>query len=99
MPEAVIVDCLRTAVAKAPRGALKNTRPDDLAATVFRALLARHPEVAAEDGKLRGDAGCHLRQRFVVSRALTVGTIPVHRLGQTFPQTGRGLESEVSLRF
>jgi acetyl-CoA acyltransferase len=49
MPEAVIVDCLRTAVAKAPRGALKNTRPDDLAATVFRALLARHPEVAAED--------------------------------------------------
>jgi acetyl-CoA acyltransferase len=49
MPEAVIVDCLRTAVAKAPRGALRNTRPDDLAATVFRALLARHPEVAAED--------------------------------------------------
>jgi acetyl-CoA acyltransferase len=49
MPEAVIVDCLRTAVAKAPRGALRNTRPDDLAATVFRGLLARHPEVAAED--------------------------------------------------
>lgn len=49
MPEAVIVDCLRTAVAKAPRGALRNTRPDDLAATVFRALLSRHPEVAAED--------------------------------------------------
>jgi len=49
MPEAVIVDCLRTAVAKAPRGAFRNTRPDDLAATVFRALLAKHPEVAAED--------------------------------------------------
>src|ERR1700733_13967117 len=49
MPEAVIVDCLRTAVAKAPRGALKNARPDDLAATVFRALLAKHPEVPAED--------------------------------------------------
>src|SRR5580693_6682040 len=49
MPEAVIVDCLRTAVAKAPRGALRNTRPDDLAATVIRALLERHPEVAAED--------------------------------------------------
>jgi acetyl-CoA acyltransferase len=49
MPEAVIVDCLRTAVAKAPRGALRNTRPDDLAATVIRALLAKHPEVAAGD--------------------------------------------------
>ena len=49
MPEAVIVDCLRTAVAKSSRGALKNTRPDDLAATVFRALLDRHPEIAAED--------------------------------------------------
>ena len=49
MPEAVIVDCLRTAVARAPRGALRNTRPDDLAATVLRALLERHPEVPAED--------------------------------------------------
>jgi len=49
MPEAVIVDCLRTAVGKAPRGALRNTRPDDLAAMVIRALLAKHPEVAAED--------------------------------------------------
>src|SRR5947209_3004959 len=49
MPEAVIVDCLRTAVGKAGRGALKNTRPDDLAATVLRELLARHPQVPKED--------------------------------------------------
>jgi len=49
MPEAVIVDCLRTAVAKAPRGALRNTRPDDLAASVIRALLTKHPEIPAED--------------------------------------------------
>jgi acetyl-CoA acyltransferase len=49
MPEAVIVDCLRTAVAKAPRGALRNTRPDDLAATVIRALLDKYPAVPAED--------------------------------------------------
>jgi acetyl-CoA acyltransferase len=46
MPEAVIIDCLRTAVGKAPRGALRNTRPDDLAATVIRALLARYPQAA-----------------------------------------------------
>jgi acetyl-CoA acyltransferase len=49
MPEAVIVDCLRTAVAKAPRGALRNTRPDDLAAIVIRALLEKHPEIPAGD--------------------------------------------------
>jgi len=49
MPEAVIVDCLRTAVAKAPRGALRNTRPDDLAATVIRALLSKYPQVPDGD--------------------------------------------------
>ena len=49
MPEAVIVDCLRTAVGKAPRGALRNTRPDDLAATVIKALLDKYPQVAPQD--------------------------------------------------
>jgi len=48
MREAVIVDCLRTAVGKAPRGALRHERPDDLAATVIRALLDRYP-AAKED--------------------------------------------------
>ena len=38
MREAVIVDCMRTAVGKAPRGALRHSRPDDLAATVFQLL-------------------------------------------------------------
>jgi acetyl-CoA acyltransferase len=46
MEEAVIIDCLRTAVGKAPRGTLRTTRPDDLAATVFRTLLERHPAVS-----------------------------------------------------
>jgi len=44
MPEAIIVDCLRTAVGKAPRGKLRNARPDDLAATVIGALLERYPQ-------------------------------------------------------
>src|SRR5438309_5835625 len=48
MREAVIVDCLRTAVGKSPRGTLRNTRPDDLAAMVIRALLDRYP-AAKED--------------------------------------------------
>ena len=46
MREVVIVNALRTAVGKAPRGTLKDARPDDLAATVMKELLARHPEVA-----------------------------------------------------
>jgi acetyl-CoA acyltransferase len=45
MNEAVIVDCLRTAVGKAPRGTLKNTRPDDMAAAVFVRLLEKYPQV------------------------------------------------------
>ena len=47
MREAVIIDCLRTPVGKAPRGALRNTRPDDLGALVIRTLLERYP--AAKD--------------------------------------------------
>jgi acetyl-CoA acyltransferase len=49
MPDAVIVDCLRTPVGKANRGTLRNTRPDDLAATVIRALLTRYPQVPKDD--------------------------------------------------
>ncbi len=51
MAEAVIVDCLRTPVGKAPRGTLRNVRPDDLAAIVIRALLEKYPQAkdAIED--------------------------------------------------
>src|ERR1700676_2499607 len=49
MPEAVIVDCLRTAVGKSGRGSLRTVRPDDLAATVIRALLEKYPQVGAAD--------------------------------------------------
>ncbi len=45
MREAVIVNALRTAIGKAPRGTLKDTRPDDLAATVIKELMVRTPEV------------------------------------------------------
>ncbi len=49
MPEAVIIDCLRTPVGKAPRGTLKNTRPDDLAALVFQALMRKYPQVPLDE--------------------------------------------------
>jgi acetyl-CoA acyltransferase len=47
--EAVIIDCLRTAVGKAPRGALRHSRPDDLAGAVVRALLEKYPQVPRDD--------------------------------------------------
>jgi acetyl-CoA acyltransferase len=47
--EAVILDCLRTPVGKAPKGTLRNTRPDDLAAIVIRRLLEKHPSIAPEE--------------------------------------------------
>jgi acetyl-CoA acyltransferase len=49
MQEAVIVDCLRTAVGKAPRGTLRDTRPDDLAAACIRALLEKYPEAPRDE--------------------------------------------------
>ena len=45
MREAWIVSIARTAVGKAPRGTLRNTRPDDMAAAVIREVLRRAPEV------------------------------------------------------
>src|SRR5208337_5274957 len=43
MKEAVIVSIARTAVGKAPRGTLRSTRPDDMAAAVIREVLRRVP--------------------------------------------------------
>ncbi len=41
MKEAVIVSAVRTAVGKAPKGTLRNTRPDDLGATAIKEAVAR----------------------------------------------------------
>src|SRR6201996_3798984 len=43
MREAVVVSAVRTPVGKAPRGALKTTRPDDLGAIAVKGALARVP--------------------------------------------------------
>jgi len=49
MKEAVIVAAARTAIGKAPKGALRNTRPDDLGATVIQDLFRRAPQVSQEE--------------------------------------------------
>ena len=45
MPEAVIVDAVRTPIGRAVKGSLASVRGDDLAATPLRALIERNPAV------------------------------------------------------
>ena len=45
MREVVVTLAVRTPVGKAPRGSLRQTRPDDLGATVVRAILERAPKL------------------------------------------------------
>jgi acetyl-CoA C-acetyltransferase len=45
MPEAVIVDAIRTPIGRAGKGSLRTVRADDLAAIPLRALIERNPQV------------------------------------------------------
>ena len=45
MPEAVIVDAIRTPIGRAGKGSLKTVRADELAAIPLRALIERNPGV------------------------------------------------------
>jgi acetyl-CoA acyltransferase len=86
MKQAVIVSGARTAVGRAPRGALRTTRPDDMAAAAIGEALRRAPGVdpgEVEDVSL----GCAIpegTQGMNVARlaALRAG-LPEHVPGQT----------------
>jgi acetyl-CoA C-acetyltransferase len=45
MPEAVIVDAVRTPIGRAVKGSLKSVRADDLAAIPLKAIVERNPQV------------------------------------------------------
>ena len=49
MREAVLVSSVRTAVGKAPKGTLRTTRPDDLAAVAIKEALTRASGLRSED--------------------------------------------------
>jgi acetyl-CoA acyltransferase len=49
MNEVVIVSAVRTAVGKAPKGMLKDTRPDDVTAFLLREAISRVPGLRADD--------------------------------------------------
>ncbi len=48
MKDVVVALAVRTPVGKAPRGTLRQTRPDDLGAAVVREILAKAPRLAPE---------------------------------------------------
>ncbi len=49
MREVVIASAVRTPVGRAYKGGLRNTRPDDLAATAIKGALARVPQLEAQE--------------------------------------------------
>ena len=68
MPEAVIVAAARSPIGRATKGSLVECRPDDLTATIVRAVLAKVPQIdpdAIEDllvgcGEPAGESGFNL---------------------------------------
>lgn len=85
MQDAVIVAAARTAVGKAPRGALRTTRPDDLAAAVVAEAVRRAPGLdpaMVEDVIL----GCAMPE---AEQGLNVARIAAQRAG--LPDTVSGM--------
>jgi acetyl-CoA C-acetyltransferase len=85
MPEAVIIDAVRTPIGRAFKGSLREVRPDDMGAYVLDQLLARNEEV---DPGLVQDVitGCGMTQG---SQAFNIGRIMV-LLSEKLPNTVTG---------
>lgn len=80
MPDPVLVSAVRTPIGRAPRGVLRDSRPDDLAATVIREALRRAPgiELAEVDEVILGCAMPEAEQGLNVARiASLVAGVPV----------------------
>jgi acetyl-CoA C-acetyltransferase len=86
MPEAVIVDAVRTPIGRAFKGALAQQRPDEMGAYVVDRLLERNPEVGA-DSVEDLFCGCGLPQGL---QAFNIARIMV-LLSEHLPQTVNGV--------
>ena len=86
MKEAVIVSAVRTAVGKAPKGTLKNTRPDDLGAAAIREAVKRVPslDVNQIEDVIMGCAFPEAEQGMNVARtAMIAAGLPVETSAMT----------------
>lgn len=93
---AYLVDGYRTAVGKAPKGALRFMRPDDLAAEVIKHLVSRVPELdpATIDDLIVGNAVPEAEQGMQMGRIISLLSLPVQVPGFLVNRyCGSGLEA------
>src|SRR5437899_11053937 len=86
MKEAVIVSAVRTAVGKAPKGTLRDTRPDDMGAAAIKEAIARVPSLEASeiDDVIMGCAMPEAEQGMNVARAAAIRAgLPVETSAMT----------------
>ena len=86
MKEAVIVSAVRTAVGKAPKGTLRDTRPDDMGAAAIKEAIARVPGLdgAQVDDVIMGCAMPEAEQGMNVARAAAIRAgLPVETSAMT----------------
>ena len=85
MKDAVIVSAVRTAVGKAPKGTLRNTRPDDLGAAAIKEAVARAGiDASLIDDVIMGCAFPEAEQGMNVARtAMIAAGLPVETSAMT----------------
>ncbi len=86
MKDAVIVSAVRTAVGKAPKGTLRDTRPDDMGAAAIKEAIARVPGLEASeiDDVIMGCAMPEAEQGMNVARAAAIRAgLPVETSAMT----------------
>src|SRR4029077_13996819 len=86
MNEAVIVSAVRTAVGKAPKGTLRNTRPDEMGAAVIKEAASRVPglELSEIEDVIMGWAMPEAEQGMNVARAAAIrAALPVETSAMT----------------
>jgi acetyl-CoA acyltransferase len=86
MREAVIVSAVRTAIGKAPKGTLRNTRPDDLGAAAIKEAVNRVPglEPLQIDDVIMGCAFPEAEQGMNVARtAMIAAGLPIETSAMT----------------
>jgi acetyl-CoA acyltransferase len=97
MREAVIVSAVRTAVGKAPKGTLRNMRPDEMGAAVIKEAIARAEglEVAEIEDVVMGCAMPEAEQGMNVARAAAIRAgLPVETSAMTINRfCSSGLQS------
>jgi len=97
MNEAVIVSAVRTAVGKAPKGTLRNTRPDEMGAAVIKEAVARVPglELSEIEDVIMGCAMPEAEQGMNVARAAAIRAgLPVETSAMTINRfCSSGLQS------